>query len=84
MGLNDLLGFFSKYGLAGVFIAILLFAVGVMYRQLMKNLAEANARADRYEAEVKTLNDQMQKYFALGITARTVMSEAVNEMKRLQ
>lgn len=84
MGLSNLLDFFSKYGLAGVFIAILLFAVGVMYRQLMKNLVEANARADRFEAEVKSLNDQMQKYFALGIAARTVMSEAANEMKRLQ
>lgn len=84
MGLSDLLGFFSKYGLAGVFIAILLFAVGVMYLQLMQNLKDANARADRFEAEVKSLNDEIQKYLALGIAARTVMGEAANEMRRLQ
>jgi uncharacterized protein YdcH (DUF465 family) len=84
VGLSDLLGFFSKYGLAGVFIAILLFAVGVMYLQLMQNLKDANARADRFEAEVKSLNDEIQKYLALGIAARTVMGEAANEMRRLQ
>lgn len=84
MGLNTLLDFFSKYGLAGVFIAILLFAVGVMYLQLMKNLAEANARADRFEAEVKSLNSDMQKYLTLGMSVRAVMNEATNEMKRLQ
>lgn len=84
MGLSTLLDFFSKYGLAGVFIAILLFAVGVMYLQLMQNLKDANARADRFEAEVKSLNDEIQKYLALGIAARTVMGEATNEMRRLQ
>jgi hypothetical protein len=84
MGLSDLLGFFSKYGLAGVFIAVLLFAVGVMYLQLMKNLKDANARADRFEAEVKSLNDEIQKYLALGIAARSVMSEATTEIRRLQ
>ena len=84
MGLNDLLGFFSKYGLAGVFIAVLLFAVGVMYLQLMRNLKDANARADRFEAEVKSLNDEIQKYLTLGIAARSVMSEATTEIRRLQ
>jgi uncharacterized protein YdcH (DUF465 family) len=84
VGLNTLLDFFSKYGLAGVFIAILLFAVGVLYRQLMQNLKDANARADRFEAEVKALNDEIQKYLALGIAARAVMGEATNEMRRLQ
>jgi uncharacterized protein YdcH (DUF465 family) len=84
MGLSDLLGFFSKYGLAGVFIAVLLFAVGVMYLQLMKNLKDANARADRFEAEVKSLNDEIQKYLALGIAARSVMSDATTEIRRLQ
>jgi hypothetical protein len=84
MGLNDLLGFFSKYGLAGVFIAVLLFAVGVMYLQLMRNLKDANARADRFEAEVKSLNDEIQKYLALGIAARSVMSDATSEIRRMQ
>jgi uncharacterized protein YdcH (DUF465 family) len=84
VGLNDLLGFFSKYGLAGVFIAVLLFAVGVMYLQLMRNLKDANARADRFEAEVKSLNDEIQKYLALGIAARSVMSDATTEIRRLQ
>jgi uncharacterized protein YdcH (DUF465 family) len=84
VGLSTLLNFFSKYGLAGVFIAILLFAVGVMYLQLMQNLKDANARADRFEAEVKSLNDEIQKYLALGIAARTVMGEAANEMRKLQ
>jgi hypothetical protein len=84
VGLNDLLGFFSKYGLAGVFIAVLLFAVGVMYLQLIRNLKDANARADRFEAEVKSLNDEIQKYLALGIAARSVMSDATTEIRRLQ
>jgi hypothetical protein len=84
MGLNDLLGFFSKYGLAGVFIAVLLFAVGVMYLQLIRNLKDANARADRFEAEVKSLNDEIQKYLALGIAARSVMSDATTEIRRMQ
>jgi hypothetical protein len=50
----------------------------------MQNLKDANARADRFEAEVKALNDEIQKYLALGIAARAVMGEATNEMRRLQ
>jgi uncharacterized membrane protein YkvI len=84
MGLKDLLDYFGKYGVAGVIIAVLLFAVGALYLQLLKNLKEANARADRFEAEVRALNDDIQKYFLLGITTRKVMGEATDEMRRLQ
>jgi hypothetical protein len=94
VGLSDLLEYFSKYGPAGVIIAILLFVIGVLYLQQVKNfkerLAEANernkettVRADRFENEVKALNDEIQKYLALGIAARTVMGDAANEMRRL-
>jgi hypothetical protein len=84
MGLKDLLEYFSKYGLAGLIIAVLLVAVGAMYLQLLKSLKEANARADRFEAEVKTLNVELQRYLTIGFTVRTVLGEATNEMRRLE
>lgn len=84
MGLNDLLTFFSKYGLAGVIIAILLFAVGILYTQQLKNLNAAIARADRFEAEVKALNEEMQRYLTMGFAMRAVMGEATKEMRRLE
>jgi hypothetical protein len=84
VGLNDLLSFFSKYGLAGVVIAILLFAVGVMYLQQLKTLKEATARADRFEAEIKALNEELQRYLTLGFAVRSVMGEAAKEMRKLE
>lgn len=88
MGLKDLLDFFSRYGPAGVVIAILLFVVGALYLQNNKiykeRLDEANKRADRFESEVKALNDEIQRYLLLGMTARNVMGDATNEMRKLQ
>lgn len=83
MGLNDLLTFFSKFGPIGIVIAILLFAVGILYVQMLGTLKEARARADRFEAEVKTLNDEMQRFLAIGMSVRRVMGEAASEMRRL-
>jgi hypothetical protein len=83
MGLGDLITTFSKFGPLGIVIAVLLFAIGVLYLQLIKNLKDANARADRFEAEVKALNDEIQKYLALGLTARRVMGEATDEIRRI-
>ena len=83
MGLNDLITAFSKFGPFGIIVAVLLFAVGALYLQLIKNLKDANARADRFETEVKALNDEIQKYLALGLSARRVMGEAADEMRRI-
>lgn len=88
MGLPELVNLFSKYGIAGVIIAVLLFALGALYLQNTKNykerIDEANKRADRFEAEVKTLNGAIEKYLLLGMSARNVMGEAADEMRRLQ
>ncbi len=88
MGLNDLLGVLKPYGPAGVVIAFLLFTVGALYLQNSKNykerLEEANKRAERFESEVKALNNEIQKYLLLGMTARNVMGDATDEIRRLQ
>lgn len=83
MGISDLLSLFGKYGAAGIAIAFLLAAVITMYAQLTKNLNAANARADRYEAEVKQLNNDIHMYLALDMRAKRVMSEAAVEMREI-
>lgn len=83
MSVTDLLPLFSKYGAAGIIIAFLLAAVIYLYKQQQKNLTAANARADRYEAEVKQLNNDIQMFLALDLRAKRVMSEATTEMRML-
>lgn len=87
MGLKDLLDYFSKYGPAGLAFAILLFVIGALYLQIVKNykerLEEANKRAERFEREVKELNDEIQKFFALGTRWQNTVGDATNEIRRL-
>ena len=87
MGLKDLLDYFSKYGPVGLAFAILLFVVGALYFQIIKNyrerLDEANKRAERFEKEVKDLNDEIQKFFALSTRWQNTVGEATNEIRRL-
>lgn len=87
MGLKDLLEFFSKFGPVGIAFAVLLFAVGALYLQIIKGykerLEEANARAKRFEEEVKNLNDEINKFMALGSRWQNTVGDATNEIRRL-
>jgi len=86
MSLKDLIDVLHQYGPAGVAFAILIFVVGILYKQNIDNykerLKEANARADRFEAEVKALNDEIQKFFAIGMKVQHTMGDATNEIRR--
>lgn len=88
MSLVDLVSLLAKYGVAGIIIAVLMSVVIILYTQLLRshsqlvtNLAEATARADRYESQVKDLNTDIQMYLALGVRAKQVMGEAAAEMR---
>lgn len=87
MGLKDLLDVFSKYGPVGVAFAVLLFAVGALYLQIIKGykerLAEANERAKQLDLEVKKLNDEINRFMALGARWQNTVGEATNEIRRL-
>ena len=83
MGLTDLIALFSHYGAVGIIVAVLISAVSVLYLQLIRNLKAANDRADRYETEVKQLNNDIQMYLALGVRAKQVMGEATTEMRAI-
>jgi hypothetical protein len=87
MGLNDLLNFFHQYGPAGVGFALLIFVVGILYKQNIDNykerLNEANQRSERFEKEVKDLNDEIQKYLALGMRVQRTMGDATDEIRRM-
>lgn len=86
MGLKDLIDFFHQWGPIGVGFAILLFVVGVLYKQNIDNykerLKEANERAARFEKEVKDLNDEMNRFLAVGARWQRTMGEATDEIRR--
>lgn len=88
MSLVDLVSLLAKYGVAGIIIAVLMSVVIILYAQLLKShsqlvksLADTTARADRYEAQVKDLNNDIQIYLALGVRAKRVIGEAAAEMR---
>lgn len=86
MSINDLLSAVSKYGAIPVIIAVLAVALAFIYKQqtdiLKAAKAEAQARADRLESELKALNTELQRYLLTGYMVRQVMDEAVTEMSR--
>lgn len=81
MGITDLLTALSKYGVAGGIIAVLMTVVTALYGQLLNSLKQANARADRFEAEVRELNNSMQHYLSVGLAVKQAMSAATKEMR---
>jgi F0F1-type ATP synthase membrane subunit b/b' len=87
MGLTELLNYFSKFGPIGIAFAILLFVVGALYLQIIKGykerLDESVKRADRLEKEVKDLNDEINKFLAMGMRWQSTMGEATNEIRRV-
>jgi hypothetical protein len=87
MGLKDLLEFFSKFGPVGIAFAVLLFAVGALYLQIIKGykerLQEANERAKQLDQEVKQLNDEINRFMALGTRWQNTVGDATNEIRRL-
>lgn len=87
MGLTEFINFFRQWGPIGVGFAILLFVVGVLYKQNIDNykerLKEANDRATRFEKEVKDLNDEINKFMALGTRWQRTMGEATDEIRRV-
>lgn len=86
MGLKDLIDFFHQWGPIGVGFAILFFVVGVLYKQNIDNykerLKEANERAARFEKEVKDLNDEMNRFLAVGARWQRTMGDATDEIRR--
>lgn len=93
MGLKDLIDFFHQWGPVGVGFAILLFVVGILYKQNIDNykdrlkeanerVKELNARIERFEREVKDLNDEMNRFLALGMRVQRAMGEATDEIRR--
>lgn len=84
MEITDLLTALSKYGVAGVIIGVLMVVIVTLYGQLLKNLRDANARADKYEAEVRELNTAMQQYLSVGFAVKQAMNAATQEMRDSQ
>lgn len=86
MGLKDLIDILHQYGPVGVAFAFLLFVVGVLYKQNIDNykerLKESEERAKRFETEVKALNDEIQKFFAIGMRVQRTMGDATDEIRR--
>lgn len=88
MSLSDFLTLLKPLGTLGIVIALLLAAVVVLYRQQVKSaqdaLAEANARADRLEAELKAANTDFLRYLALNTAVKNTLNEAVDTLKASQ
>lgn len=91
MSVTDILTLASKYGWAAVAIALLIVVVIFLYRQqtttqsraiedCQEQLKAAAVRADRLEAEVKSLNVTLQQYLAMGFAIKQTMQAAVTEI----
>lgn len=92
MNVSDILSLVKQYGWTAVAIALLIVVVIFLYRQqntsqnkaigdCQEQLKAAAVRADRLEAEVKSLNVTLQQYLAMGFVIKQTMQAATTEIK---
>jgi hypothetical protein len=81
MDISDFIKLLGKYGTAGLIIAVLMAVIVTLYHQQLSSLKDANHRADRAEAEIKSLNASMQQYLVMGLAVKQVMSDAAKEIR---
>jgi hypothetical protein len=93
VNISDILSLAKQYGWTAVAIALLIVVVIFLYRQqntaqnkaigdCQEQLRVAAVRADRLEAEVKSLNVTLQQYLAMGFAIKQTMQAAATEINK--